>query len=404
MQCISSRKLTAGLVWSACALGCAGTVREGQERAAADAAVDTATTPLDASASPTSDAEPTRDADDAGVRPARDASTRDATSARAPVAAGLVPLFVAVGEMGRTTVSCDEGRSWVADKSDTEAHCSGSDCDHNSSIPTGLAYAEGRWFASRGWGFDGPVAYTDDGERWTTASVRGRWDGLAAGPGLLFVQSSTVMPKLSKNAGVAFEDRPAVNVTAHVRGQVYLLDGKLWILSDDGEVRMSSDEARTWRAPRMLDARCARKFQPNQGGLAYDGKGVLVVIGWDDGITCRSTDHGETFSYVTSFGAVPTTPIVWADDQFWVWTGNRLRRSRDGATWSNEETGVRQLMPVARSDEGTWVAADGAYESEQLLRSQDGLKWEVLPRDKYKQSHRLRRIVFGYGKKPAACD
>ena len=402
MKFISSTLLAVGLAWSACALGCAGTVLDGSASEGDASVVDPATS-LDASVSAGSDDEPIRELTDAGVRRRGDAATQDGSKPVTDDKAGLVPLFVGIGEEGRTVVSCDDGQSWVADKSDTEAQCAGSNCDHSTTVPTGLAYADGRWFASRGWGFDGAVSYTEDGERWTKL-VDGRWDGLAAGPGLLFVKSATGDLKLSTNQGNTFENRPAVPFTAHVRGQVYYLDQKLWMLSDAGEIRISSDAARTWRAPRMLDERCARNFQPNQGGLAYDGAGVLVVMGWDNGVTCRSTDHGETFSYASSFGAVPTTPILWAEDQFWVWTGNRLRRSRDGVTWSNEDTNVRRLMPVARSDRGTWVAADGVYESEQVLRSRDGLKWDVLPQGSYKRSHRLRRIVFGYGKKPSACQ
>jgi hypothetical protein len=94
---------------------------------------------------------------------------------------------------------------------------------------------------------------------------------------------------------------------------------------------------------------------------------------------------------------------VFADGQFWVWTGNTLRRSSDGNSWSSEPTNARSLMPVARSDQGTWVGADGVYDSQQVLRSKDGLKWDVLDGARFKKSHRLRRIVFGYGKKPSVC-
>lgn len=313
-----------------------------------------------------------------------------------------VPLFVAVGEVGRTLVSCDDGRSWVADASDSSAPCSGNACDHSTSVPTGLAYAEGRWFSARGWGYDGPVSWTEDGETWTDAPLTGRWNGLAAAPGLLFIQGTP--NKASVSRGAAFEDRPYVSLRGHVRGDVYILDGKLWLISDMGDVRTSTDQGRTWSTPREVEARCLRDTQPHQGGLAYDGKGVLVFVNSSGGVVCRSTDHGATFRFAAELGASATTPLVYAAEQFWVWTGNRLRRSRDGTRWSDERTNARSLMPVARSDDGTWVGADGVYQDQQMLRSSDGITWEVLPGARFEPGHRIRRIVFGRGKKPPACD
>ena len=70
---------------------------------------------------------------------------RDVTadSHDAAVFTGTTPMFVAQGFVGRTTISCDDGRTWVADHSDDEAmRCfsatPGSDCDHNGQRAMGL--------------------------------------------------------------------------------------------------------------------------------------------------------------------------------------------------------------------------------------------------------------------------
>jgi hypothetical protein len=322
----------------------------------------------------------------------------------------LVPLFVAVGEEGRSAVSCDDGRSWVANRSDTDAPCSGSACDHSDSIPTALAHLDGRWFVTRGWGEDGPLQWSEDGERWNTAA-RDSFSGMAAGSDTVFAFGTQYTPpSASDDLGMTFAPRPSVpGISAHVRGAIYYADEKFWVIDDYGTIRFSRDRAHTWEAPSRVDGRCAYRpssgglTQPHQGGLAY-GKGVVVLIHWLEGIVCRSTDHGKSFEYVTSFGSSPSTPVVFADDQFYVWTSGVLRRSDDGTNWSTEQTNAANLMPVARSDHGTWVAAAGAYESDQMLRSDDGLHWEVLDKQRYAQGHRMRRIAFGYGKKPSACD
>jgi len=60
-----------------------------------------------------------------------DAGSGDAGSGDA----GSTPVFVAQGHAGRTTVSCDDGNTWVANRSDNDSivcFTNGVDCDHQS--------------------------------------------------------------------------------------------------------------------------------------------------------------------------------------------------------------------------------------------------------------------------------
>jgi len=78
-------------------------------------------------------------------------------AATAGLEAGPRLLFVAVGQASRTTVSCDDGRSWTADRSDMpELRCSAplpdggsTDCDHDPGAGRGIAAGDG-WFVANG--------------------------------------------------------------------------------------------------------------------------------------------------------------------------------------------------------------------------------------------------------------
>lgn len=75
------------------------------------------------------------------------ASGGSASGGGTAVDAGTVSLFVAIGHVTRSIVSCDDGRTWVANRSDndeircfTSAPDGGSaDCDHRYGAGRGIA-------------------------------------------------------------------------------------------------------------------------------------------------------------------------------------------------------------------------------------------------------------------------
>ena len=70
--------------------------------------------------------------------------------------AGTVPMFVAQGQAGRTIISCDDGRTWVADRSDEAwGYCSDHDCDHGPGAGHGIT-----------WGAPGALKRSRDGVTW----------------------------------------------------------------------------------------------------------------------------------------------------------------------------------------------------------------------------------------------
>ena len=55
---------------------------------------------------------------------------------------------------------------------------------------------------------------------------------------------------------------------------------------------------------------------------------------------------------------------------------------------------------MARAPNGTFVAVNDGwlvwYEKQQFLRSTDGVRWELLDKSKFKGSHPITFLRFGY--------
>ncbi|MDX2054000.1 MAG: hypothetical protein SFV15_16480 [Polyangiaceae bacterium] len=107
-------------------------------------------------------------------------------------------FFVAVGDVGRSTISCDDGQSWVANRSDDDARrCwsqTNGDCDHDPGQARGLAFHAGQFVASFGWTNGGSTIRTSaDGVNWTTVFTQADPSHLGTG-GALFGRGVWLVP------------------------------------------------------------------------------------------------------------------------------------------------------------------------------------------------------------------
>jgi hypothetical protein len=100
---------------------------------------------------------------------------------------------------------------------------------------------------------------------------------------------------------------------------------------------------------------------------------------------------------------------VWTGSEFFVYEGNILYRSPDGAAWQSEPLDLpgAAIGPLARSPEGTFVAANDGwmvwYEKQQFYRSEDGVSWEALPPGAFKGSHPIYFMAHGQVTPGAGC-
>jgi hypothetical protein len=178
-------------------------------------------------------------ADAAG--PGLDGASLDAGSDPAPP--GSVPRFVAQGHMGRTIVSCDDGLSWVADRSlDREgdhyvcdvidpAVCwvdgmgcnfldngacvpkaTQCDCDHHPGAGTGIAYGNGWFVATWGWGPKGSVRRSQDGVSWQEVLSDTSFGGMAFG--LDRFMAGDRQPRRSLDDGASWDNAGAADLQA----------------------------------------------------------------------------------------------------------------------------------------------------------------------------------------------
>ncbi|MEQ9320462.1 MAG: hypothetical protein RIF41_14950 [Polyangiaceae bacterium] len=146
---------------------------------------------------------------------------------------GKVPMFVAQGHMGMTAVSCDDGQTWTGYRTfETEASpllcgettpvdcfdgpCSyldgngqcqqtaTCDCDHSPGSGKGLAFGDGAFVATFGWGQPGVVLRSTDGFSWSEVDAGNTFADVVAGNG--FIALSARSPMFSTDGGLTFTE------------------------------------------------------------------------------------------------------------------------------------------------------------------------------------------------------
>lgn len=354
------------------------------------------------------DGSSSHDAGDAGTLDAGDPVTGDDGGGPIDPPPGSIPLFVAQGHAGRTMISCDDGHTWVANRSDNDSlvcFTGDLDCDHHSGAGQGITYGAEYFFATYGWGTPGSVRRSQDGVSWETVLEGTGFSGLAFGNQRLVAGTHT--PKHSDDLGQTWADGSSSDLSEWVTRRIGFVPthgGRFILISDGVDIVVSNDGA-TWWHPATMPADCGGSIQ-TQGGIAY-GNGVAVIAG-GNGVACRSTDGGNTWTS-TRFADSAESELVWTGNEFLLWGQGVRYRSTDGATWTTTATnppGLR-IGAVASSDEGTIVAVRGGwqvwYDEQEMYRSTDGITWQTLASNAFVGSHPIRHIVFGHGKTSAAC-
>lgn len=325
-----------------------------------------------------------------------------------------VPIFVAQGYQDRTTISCDDGRTWIANRSvDDASRCftGGLDCDHQAGRAKGLTYSRGHFVGTWGWGSPGAVKRSVDGRTWETTLTGRTFGGIAGEGGSALVLGANVTRHSSDDGASWSEDVPSTLAAWNVRraGYAPVMGGRWILVGEDGgtpEVVVSSDGGETYAHPTALPASCGRAIQ-NDGGIGW-APGVIAIVGGDGGV-CRSTDGGVTWSASHVGAGVSSSDVISTGTEMFVWGNGQRFRSTDGATWTGTAVSPAgtQIGAVERSAAGTFVAVNAGwdewYERQRWYRSTDGVTWEVLPEGAALRSHPIHAIAHGVAD-PSACD
>ncbi len=360
----------------------------------------------------------------------------DAGIAEAPDTGVTVPLFVAQGSMGRTIVSCDDGRTWVGDHSwdndgapflcgspapkrcwvDTcsyslEGQCVAAECCNDTPDESkGVVYGDGKFVGTWGWGRPGALGASTDGLSWTL-SPGDTYGGIAFGGGRFIAASRA--PVWSSD-GVHWQPTDPADFRGPDGGALWSVrsfaygpyqGGGRFIAVATGagrDILISSDGQRWWR-PTQIPAGCGEDtfFY----GSILGGNDVFVIVG-ESGNACRSTDGGLTWTMVPTGLSAIYSHGVWTGSAFQFWGDDAFMvSSSDGLNWQKTRmTTPMRIGPVARSDSGTYVALGSVwagYENQEFLRSSDGLRWQ--PADAAVLGHPIFHLTFGAAAPSTLC-
>jgi hypothetical protein len=358
------------------------------------------------------DGTPTGSPHSAEPPPAPHTAEEPADSAPHTGAAPPPVLFVAQGDRGRLAVSCDDGRTWpvnASDDDDFRCFVDG-DCDHDPGAGRGIAWGDGVFVATFGWGYPGSVRRLGPGEgAFTTVLAGHTFAGVAHDAGVFLAAERP--PFRSTDGGETFGAAGDVDSAQWNARRTGGGDGLFLVAFDSGatDLNVSTDAGGSFRRPSGWPSECGRSIQWEGGIAAADG--VALVLG-GDGTACRSTDGGDTWTAAPVGGTV-SGRLVRSGGAFVAWGeagGVPVRfSSTDGAAWTTtpltgrDPAGGATTAPwigaVACAEHGTCVAVNAGwdqwYERQRFFRSEDGISWDELPAGAFVGSHPVRFVAAG---------
>jgi hypothetical protein len=319
-------------------------------------------------------------------------------------------VFIAAGHMGRTVISCDDGMTWIRDRSDndnTRCWVDGNpnyvECDHTVSSFTGLDFGGGWFYTQFGWGSNGTVRRSRDGNTWETIRSNG-WGGGLAYTNNTLVSLFTDRWAYSLNQGSQFQD-VAVNSNAFELPFIYKTGQRFFARGRSGgsQVLAVSENGVAWRN--------SANFQSDWGNQGFaEGNGVIVGHGQstDVGHIVRSTDNGNTWTRTQAFTGSDrkwASKILFNGTHFINWSQGQMWKSQNGISWTQSQVIVNgQAVPdwweVSSSYNprtGTYIAITtnwGAnYGDQKAYRSTNGESWNQLTSTKFKGGHPIGKII-----------
>jgi hypothetical protein len=319
-----------------------------------------------------------------------------------------VPVFIAQGHYGRTTISCDDGRTWIHDQSQDDAvRCfeDDLDCDHDAFAGRGIAHGEQTFVLTWGWGAPGSVVRSDDAAMFETVLTdTPTFADIAFGNGRFVANSGTT--QISDDLGKTWVPGGPLDIDINTRAiEFFPHDAGVFVVTgESGEQRaiVRSPDGVTWTPASVRPPECGSYVI----GMAYGAGVALIASG--NGHVCRSSDGGDTWEHVPVSDSL-SSPPVWTGAEFFVYQGATLHRSADGQTWQSQPIapGDVSIGQLARSPAGTFVAANAGwmvwYEEQRFFRSEDGVTWEVLPPDAFTGSHPIYFMAHGEVAPGAGC-
>lgn len=317
-------------------------------------------------------------------------------------------VFMATGHQARTIMSCDDGQTWINDRSDNQAARCWVDgnpnyveCDHTAVSSRGLDAGNGWFYTAYGWGYRGTARRSRDGINWEVISSNRTSNGIIlTDNGLLTWFSEGGDYPISSDFGTTWSvTRPPGNYFGG--GGVASVGNKIWISSDDESRAMySADGGRTIQSVTVPNL--------NREIKVAEGNGVIVMLSskyqnnMSINYSMRSTDGGLTWaSQVVPTGSASWSDLIFNGTEFVTWAGNQRYTSRDGQAWTtttvtipvNIVEGSVAYDPNTR----TYVHVSNSwgryYASQRAFRSTNGITWTQLSTQAFPGGHPILKII-----------
>lgn len=326
--------------------------------------------------------------------PTIDSSSLDATETPDVGTDAEVPgvaVAVALGQGARTLVSCDDGRTWVADRFDEV-----SDDDHSPLSSKGLAWGAGRFVAALGWGAPGHLRASDDAVNWEQVHEETTgFSDVAYGNGRFIAVAGRRVH--ASEDGLSWSQLSEVGRGANVRRVdfVDVADGRFVVLGDEGRFELSSD-GETWVQADLADGSCTDGLG-RSGGVASNGD-TFVVVG-SGGVVCRSDDGATVTNH--NVGSGISGSVVWTGTEFQAFNRTDVYRSSDGRTWEMVPSGLERGV-IRRSVAMPSGALIGFNRNgDEFYRADSGDDtWTALDASAFMEGNDLTQITVGW---VAAC-
>lgn len=306
--------------------------------------------------------------------------------ADAELPVGQVPLFVAIGFGGRRIISCDLGRSWVADTQE-----SSTDDFHQPYSPKGLAYGNGVFVRATGWGSPGSAHTSRNGVDWTSSQFEPFFGGVGY-DGEKFVMLGDRGSIVSDESGENWELHEDIRAPYRRQTDVF---PELWASATDGEVAVKIGNGE-WKDVTVCSGDIGTAIGSN-GGFAI-GNDILLAVG-RDGSTCTANAKTGEGLGTGSIGSTLTGKPAFFDGLFWLARGGRLWSSPDGLTWDVQNLPSKiEFDLMIQSSAGVYVAIGTNGDS--FFYSDDFQNWN---RAEGPSGNDLTDLAFGMGESSSVC-